>query len=62
MPANPEIESSLERLRSEARCANELERDHLLWRLSQELGLTQQAVLAMGFEQAYRRLVVEAEE
>ncbi len=47
----------LARYRAEARCANELDRLHLLWRLSQELELPEDALLERGFDKAYRRIV-----
>lgn len=45
------------RYRGEARCANELDRRHLLWRLEQELNLSETALLERGFDKAYRRMV-----
>ncbi len=51
------IAAVLEQYRAEARCANELERGHVLWRLGQELGLSEEALLGRGFETAYRHIV-----
>ena len=48
----------LRRYRGEARCANELDRRHVLHRLGQELELSEAALLERGFDKAYR-LVVE---
>lgn len=54
------LTAALERLRAEARCANELERGHLLYRLGQQLGVHKEAVLELGFDAAYRRIVGES--
>lgn len=51
--------TALRRLRTEARCANELERGHLLWRLAQELGVDMADLHRCGFDSAYRRIVEE---
>ncbi len=45
------------RYRGEARCENELDRMHLLFRAGQELGLSERGLLERGFDQAYRRMV-----
>ena len=45
------------RYRGEARCENELDRLHLLWRAGRELGLSEEELLERGFEKAYRRMV-----
>ena len=47
----------LARYRGEARCQNELDRRHVLWRLGEELNLGEEELLAAGFDKAYRRLV-----
>ena len=47
----------LGRYRGEARCDNELDRRHVLFRLSQELGLAEAELLERGFDKAYRRMV-----
>lgn len=60
-PPSPADQSQLmtvlRRLRTEARCANELERGHLLWRLGQELGVDTADLHRCGFDSAYRRIV-----
>ena len=56
-----QLMTALRRLRREARCANELERGHLLWRLGQELGVHAEDLHRWGFEKAYRRIVEEEE-
>ena len=50
------------RYRSEARGyeqlrENELDRQHLLFRAGQELGLSERGLLERGFDKAYRRMV-----
>lgn len=45
------------RYRGEARCENELDRRHVLFRLTQELSLSEEDILARGFDKAYRRMV-----
>lgn len=47
----------LDRYRAEARCANELDRRHLLFRLGAELELEEAELLRRGFDKAYRRIV-----
>ena len=47
----------LDRYRAEARCANELDRRHLLFRLGAELELEENELLRRGFDKAYRRIV-----
>ncbi len=51
--------AELERFRAEARCANELERHHVLWRLGQKMGINEAVLLREGFDEAYRRIVEE---
>lgn len=48
---------TLLRYRGEARCATELDRRHLLFRLGSELGLEEEALLRKGFDKAYRRTI-----
>jgi len=45
------------RYQAEARCANELDRPHLLFRAGQELALEEEELLRRGFDKAYRRMV-----
>lgn len=47
----------LARYRGEARCANELDRLHVLARLARELEQPEEALLEAGFDKAYRRMV-----
>lgn len=63
-PARPlageaKLPAALERLRSEARCANELERGHILWRLGRDLGVEAGTLLGWGFDAAYGRMMKE---
>lgn len=57
MTGQDELMAVLERLRAEARCANELERGHILWRVGRELGVAEEALLRQGFDAAYRRMM-----
>ncbi len=60
MKKQTEMITVLKRYRAEARCANELEHHHILWRLGQELGVKHKVLLRQGFEQAYRQTMEEA--
>jgi hypothetical protein len=60
MKEYPEPITVLKRYRAEARCANELEHHHILWRLSQELGVKEEVLLRQGFENVYRQIMEEA--
>ena len=59
MAGKAEMIATLVRYRAEARCVNELEGGHLLYRLGQELGLAEAVLLRLGFAEAYRELVTE---
>jgi hypothetical protein len=57
MEEQSELITVLKRYRAEARCANELEQHHILWRLGQELGLQKEVLLRQGFEKVYRQIM-----
>ncbi len=59
-PALGALPAVLKRLRADARCANELERGHVPWRLGWELGAGEKELLGLGFERAHRRIVEDA--
>ncbi len=59
MEEQSELIPVLKRYRAEARCANEMEHHHILWRLGQELGVKEEVLLRQGFEKVYRQIMEE---
>ena len=51
--------TELKRFRAQARCANEFERHHVLWRLGRKMGVNEAVLLGEEFDEACRRIVEE---